>query len=167
MVIDHNSRRVKGIAISGNNPTAISASDFLECAIHTASATPKYIICARASISGAACSRINVIAKGSHNDVYHDALPARERPRYELPAKRLCSAPCASPHAPIAGHCGARIRLDVRYRCGRKHLPVINLRRAAKLEHFGPSQHRRQLSASITFIVLRCPPNGLLEASAL
>jgi hypothetical protein len=45
VVIDHNSRRVMGIAFFGNNPTAISVSDFLECAIHTASATPKYIIC--------------------------------------------------------------------------------------------------------------------------
>jgi hypothetical protein len=45
VVIDHDARRVMGIAISGNNPTAISVSDFLECAIHTASATPKYIIC--------------------------------------------------------------------------------------------------------------------------
>jgi hypothetical protein len=33
--------------------------------------------------------------------------------------------------SPVAGHCGARIRLDVRYHWGRKHLPVVELRRAA------------------------------------
>jgi len=42
------------------------------------------------------------------------------------------SAPCASPHAPVADHCGAPIRLHVRYHCGRKHLPIVDLRRAAQ-----------------------------------
>jgi hypothetical protein len=45
VVIDHHSRRVMGIVIFRNNPTAVSVSHFLEYAIHTASATPKYIIC--------------------------------------------------------------------------------------------------------------------------
>ena len=45
MVIDLNSRHVMGIETFRNNPTAVSVSHFLECAIHTASATPKYIIC--------------------------------------------------------------------------------------------------------------------------
>ena len=44
-VIDHHSRRVMGIETFRNNPTAVSVSRFLECAFHTASATPKYIIC--------------------------------------------------------------------------------------------------------------------------
>jgi hypothetical protein len=34
-----------GIDAFRNNPTAVSVSHFLECAIQTASATPKYIIC--------------------------------------------------------------------------------------------------------------------------
>jgi putative transposase len=63
--------------------------------------------------------------------VYHDLLPACERPRYEPRARWPRSAPCASPHAPVAGHCGARIHLDVRYHWGRKHLPIVDLRRAA------------------------------------
>ena len=45
VVIDHHSRRVMGIETFRNNPTAVSVSRFLECAIHNASATPKYIIC--------------------------------------------------------------------------------------------------------------------------
>jgi hypothetical protein len=48
----------------------------------------------------------------------HDVLPACERPRYE-------------PLALAASHCGAPIRLDVRYHWGRKHLPIVELRRAA------------------------------------
>jgi hypothetical protein len=65
------------------------------------------------------------------NEVYHDVLPACERPRYEPRARWPRSAPSASPHAPVAGHCGTPIRLDVRYHCGRKHLPIVNLRSAA------------------------------------
>jgi len=44
-VIDHHSRCVMGIETFRSNPTTVSISRFLECAIHTASATPKYIIC--------------------------------------------------------------------------------------------------------------------------
>ena len=44
VVIDHHSRRVMGIETFRNNPTAVSVSHFRECAINTASATPKYII---------------------------------------------------------------------------------------------------------------------------
>ncbi len=65
------------------------------------------------------------------NEVYHDVLPACERPRVEPRGRWPRSAPCASPHAPVAGHCGAPIRLDVRYHWGRKHLLIIELRRAA------------------------------------
>ena len=65
------------------------------------------------------------------HEVYHDLLPACERPRFEPRARWPRSAPCASPHTPVADHCGARVRLDVRYHSGRKHLPIVALRRAA------------------------------------
>jgi putative transposase len=65
------------------------------------------------------------------HEVYHDLLPACERPRYEPRARWPRSAPSASPHAPVADHCGARICLDVRYHWGRKHLPIVALRQAA------------------------------------
>ena len=65
------------------------------------------------------------------HEVYHDFLPACECPRYEPRARWPRGAPCASPHAPVAGHCGARIRLDVRYHRDRTNLPIVNLRRAA------------------------------------
>jgi transposase InsO family protein len=65
------------------------------------------------------------------HEVYHDLLPANERPRYEPRARWPRAAPCASPHAPVAGHRGAPICLDVRYHWDRKHLPVIDLKLAA------------------------------------
>jgi len=52
------------------------------------------------------------------HEVYHNLLPAFESPRYEPRARWPRTARCASPHAPVAGHCGARIRLDVRYHWG-------------------------------------------------
>jgi putative transposase len=65
------------------------------------------------------------------HEVYHDALPACERPRYEPRARWPRSAPCATPHAPIAGHRGAPICLDMSYHRGRKHLPIVALSLAA------------------------------------
>jgi len=195
VVIDHHSRRVMCIETFRNNPTAVSVSHFLECAINTASATPKYIISDKGqqfwcSVFKDWCDHHGITprfgAVGQHgsialierfilslknectrrifvplrsetfhweltlfekwfnqarphsslkgktpNEVYHDVLPACERPRYEPRARWPRSAPCASPHAPVAGHCGVRIRLDVRYHWGRKHLPIVDLRRAA------------------------------------
>ena len=69
--------------------------------------------------------------KTPHEVFYLNLLPACEHPRYEPRAKWPRSAPCASPPAPVASHCGARIRLVVRYHRGRKHLPIVDLRRAA------------------------------------
>jgi hypothetical protein len=44
VVIDHDSRRMMGIETFRNNPTAVSVSHFLECAIYATSATPKIYI---------------------------------------------------------------------------------------------------------------------------
>ena len=65
------------------------------------------------------------------NEVYHGVPPANQRPRIEPRVRWPRRAPCAFPHAPVAGNCGAIIRLDVRYHGERKHLPVVALRRAA------------------------------------
>jgi len=64
-------------------------------------------------------------------EMYHEILPGCQRPRIEPRSRWPRSAPCASPHAPVAGHCGAHIHLDARYHWGRKHLPIVALRRAA------------------------------------
>jgi putative transposase len=195
VVIDHHSRRVMDIEIFRNNPAAVSVSLFLEYAIHTAKATPKYIICDKGkqfwcSVFKDWCDHHGITprfgAVGQHgsialverfiltlknectrillvplrrdpfhqeltcfanwynqsrphsalhgktpDEVYHDLLPACKRPRYEPRERWPRSAPCASPQAPVAGHCGTPIRLDVRYHLGRKHLPIVDLRRAA------------------------------------
>jgi len=65
------------------------------------------------------------------HEIYHKLQPASEYPRFEPRSRWRCTAPCASPQVPVAGQCGARIRLDVRYYRGRKHLPVVALRRVA------------------------------------
>ena len=64
------------------------------------------------------------------HEIYHALSPARERPRYEPRARWPRSASCASPRTPVAGHRGTRLQLDVRYHWGRKHLPIVALRRA-------------------------------------
>ncbi len=65
------------------------------------------------------------------HEVYHKLRPASDRPRFEPRSRWRRTAQCASPQAPVVGHCGARIRLDVRYYRGRKHLPVVALKRVA------------------------------------
>ena len=97
--------------------------------------------------------------------MYHEISQACDRPRVEPRLRWPRSSPCASPHAPIAGHSGAPIRLDVPYHKGRKHLPIVALRRAAKTKRLDKSRHRQQRTASIVFPVLRCPSGGHLEAS--
>ncbi|MDH3282589.1 MAG: DDE-type integrase/transposase/recombinase [Gammaproteobacteria bacterium] len=65
------------------------------------------------------------------HEIYREVSPARERPRYEPRARWPRSASCAFPQVPVAGQCGARVQLDVRYHCGRRHLPIVSLRHAA------------------------------------
>jgi hypothetical protein len=43
----------------------------------------------------------------------------------------LHGAPCASPHALVAGKSGARLEVEVEHFQGHAHLPIIRLRRAA------------------------------------
>ncbi|MGB5534429.1 MAG: DDE-type integrase/transposase/recombinase, partial [Thiogranum sp.] len=38
-------------------------------------------------------------------EMYHEISPACERPRYEPRGRWPLRAPCASPHAPVTGHC--------------------------------------------------------------
>ena len=65
------------------------------------------------------------------HEVLHDVSPADQRLRFEPRARWPRKAPCASPHAPVAGHCGTPIHLDVLYYSGRQHLPIVELRPAA------------------------------------
>jgi hypothetical protein len=79
--------------------------------------------------------RVAGIATFSSNptsvSVQHGLSPACQRRRFEPRARWPRTARCASPQAPVASSCSARIRLEVRCHWGRAHLPIVALRRAA------------------------------------
>ena len=64
------------------------------------------------------------------DEVYYDRYPANRSPRFEPRSQWPRGSPCARPWALIKGKTGVRVELEVTYHAGRKHLPVITLRRA-------------------------------------
>ena len=64
------------------------------------------------------------------NEVYFAKFPANRRPRFEPRSRWPCGAPCAKPWALVRGSPGAELTLEVTYHCGRKHLPIVALKRA-------------------------------------
>lgn len=65
------------------------------------------------------------------DEVYYRHFPACRRPRYEPRLKWPKGSTCARPWALVRGQPGAELELDVELLAGRKHLPVISLRRVA------------------------------------
>jgi transposase InsO family protein len=65
------------------------------------------------------------------DEVYHQRRHAARLPRFEPRPRWPRRSPCASPQALIRGQPGARLLLDVRYLAGRRHLPIVALKRAA------------------------------------
>jgi transposase InsO family protein len=65
------------------------------------------------------------------DEVYHGTFPAHRRPRHEPRAHWPRGSPCARPRALIKGNTGTRLELQVSFPVGRKHLPVVTLRRVA------------------------------------
>ncbi len=65
------------------------------------------------------------------NEVYFGRFPACRRPRFELRDRWPSRSPCARPHALVRGRAGATVALDLSYRAGRWHLPVVELKRVA------------------------------------
>lgn len=65
------------------------------------------------------------------NEVYFRLRPANRRPRLEPRARWPRSSPCAGPRTLIAGQPGDRFTLEVDFIGGRRHLPVVSLKRAA------------------------------------
>ena len=65
------------------------------------------------------------------DEIYFGSFPACRRPRFEPRTRWPRRSPCASPHALVRGQPGAVVELHVTYRAGRKHLPVVSLRRVA------------------------------------
>ena len=64
-------------------------------------------------------------------EVYRGMKPASQRPRFEPRARWPRGALCSSPQASVVGEPGGVIRLDVRYHAGKRHLPIVSLKRAA------------------------------------
>jgi len=64
-------------------------------------------------------------------EVYEDLFPRNTNPRYEPRPKWPPESRCAAPQTMIKGKRGVRLNLVIGYLEGRKHLPVIELRKAA------------------------------------
>jgi hypothetical protein len=73
------------------------------------------------------------------DELYFRTFPANRRPRHESRAKWPKGSSCAKPWALIRGQPGARLELDVTLHAGRKHLPVITLKRVAYAARFAAS----------------------------
>ena len=63
-------------------------------------------------------------------EVYIRAPPANQQPRFEPRARWPKRARCAAPNVPVAGSPGAQLELVLRKLANKKHLPVIEIRRA-------------------------------------
>ncbi len=65
------------------------------------------------------------------NEVYFRLRPANRRPRIEPRPRWPRSSPCAKPRTLVAGQPGDRFTLVVDFHKGKRHLPIVSLRRAA------------------------------------
>ncbi len=65
------------------------------------------------------------------NEVYFRLRPANQRPRIEPRKRWPRPSPCARPSTLIAGQPGDRFEIEVGFHDGRRHLPIVSLRRAA------------------------------------
>jgi transposase InsO family protein len=64
-------------------------------------------------------------------EVYRALPPANEAPRIEPRRRWPARSPCASPQAPVDGSPGARFEPRVSFLGGRRHLPIIELKKVA------------------------------------
>jgi len=65
------------------------------------------------------------------DEVYFGKPAACCAPRFEPRRRWPRRSRCAAPQARVRGRCGIRLELHVSFRVDRKHLPVVELRRAA------------------------------------
>jgi putative transposase len=65
------------------------------------------------------------------NEIYYHRRPAARLPRFEPRGRWPRRSPCASPSALVRGQPGSRLDLNVSYLHGRRHLPIVALKRAA------------------------------------
>lgn len=65
------------------------------------------------------------------NEKYFSRRAANQQPRFEPRSRWPRGSPCARPQTLVKGQPGARLELIVTHHRGRKHLPVVSLKRAA------------------------------------
>ena len=65
------------------------------------------------------------------NEAYFGRRPANRSPRFEPRPRWPRGSPCARPQVLVKGKPGVRLELAVTFEAGRKHLPVVALRRVA------------------------------------
>lgn len=64
------------------------------------------------------------------NEVYFARRPANHQPRIEPRSNWPRGSPCAKPQTLVAGKPGHRFTLQVNFHEGRRHLPIVTLKRA-------------------------------------
>ncbi len=65
------------------------------------------------------------------DEVYHGSSPACWQPRIELRSRWPPGARCAAPQAPATPKKPSELAVEVSFLGGRRHLPIVSLRRAA------------------------------------
>ncbi len=66
------------------------------------------------------------------HEVHSSQLPANRAPRWEPRSRWPRGSPCAAPRTLVKGRPGARVELAVTFHEGRKHLPIVTLKRVAQ-----------------------------------
>jgi hypothetical protein len=65
------------------------------------------------------------------DEVYRGLTPACMKPRFEPRPRWPRDSPCAGAQTTIRGRPGVCVEFNVRYLAGRKHLPIVSLKRVA------------------------------------
>ena len=65
------------------------------------------------------------------NEVYFGRRPENRKPRIEPRRRWQRGSPCAAPRTFVAGQPGDRFELQLDFHAGRRHLPVVSIKRAA------------------------------------
>jgi len=73
----------------------------------------------------------SALAVRTPDEVYNGLPPACAKPRLELRPRWPAESKCASPQAPIDRDSPHEAHLEVSFLGGRRHLPIVSLRRAA------------------------------------
>jgi transposase InsO family protein len=73
----------------------------------------------------------DVLEGATPEEIYRDILPACRMPRFEPRKGWPRGSPCARPTAEVRGNHGALLELSVSFVANRRHLPIVQIRRAS------------------------------------